>query len=148
MKQYKDAKRILLYAGYNKEINTFPILEDCLQHGKRVFFPKVTGDNLAFFEVTSRDDMASGYCGIMEPDGTTPEFIPQNDKEDVLILPGTVFDRSKNRIGYGRGFYDRYLFDKDLFTIALCFEFQILPEIVHDTFDKKADILISERSFL
>lgn len=109
---YQEADTILTYISFRSEVDTFPLLEQAFADKKAVFAPKVFGKEMAFYRIFSREDLAAGYQGILEPVGGMLFETWKNDQtsQHVLIcLPGAAFDRSCHRIGYGGGFYDRYL---------------------------------------
>lgn len=126
---YKLADVIYLYASFGSEVDTFEILTKCLADGKRIAYPKVLSKTeMAFFEITAPFDLRPGFHGIYEP------AIQSNPIKEsgCMLVPGVAFDHSKRRIGYGGGFYDRYLsqFETDWFyKIGIAYSFQILPVI-------------------
>jgi glutamate-5-semialdehyde dehydrogenase len=129
--EYDQADCILIYAGYQTEAATDGIILHSLQRGKEVYCPRVTGDNtMEFFRITSLADLEPGYRGIREPVGVLPGgdtcFSGVRGKNKTLmIMPLTAFDTQRNRIGYGKGFYDRYLKRYEgIATAALAFEEQ------------------------
>ena len=106
---WKQAKQVLLYASYGSEVSTGLLMDAALAAGKEVFLPKVLGDQMEFFRITDRAELAPGYQHILEPPGQTKRFLPDASIPTLLTAPGLAFDRSGARIGYGKGFYDRYL---------------------------------------
>lgn len=111
---YYLSENILGFFPYGSEIDVREILQDALDKGKKLYLPKVTGDEMEFFRVTSLDELQEGYRGIYEPVGDTERYV--YDKESagktLMLMPGAVFDRNNNRIGYGKGYYDKYLCEK------------------------------------
>lgn len=115
--RYKDAETIFLFCSYKSEVDTSEILRHALDNGKQVYLPKVEydersgSDEMEFYQILSEEDVCEGYKGIYEPIGNhTRKMIPEVIHGKMLmILPGLVFDKRGNRIGYGGGFYDRYL---------------------------------------
>ncbi|MCR5718967.1 MAG: 5-formyltetrahydrofolate cyclo-ligase [Lachnospiraceae bacterium] len=107
---YYGAKDILIFASYNNEIDTSLIIEDAVLHGKNVYLPRVEDSEIRFYKIESLDELQLGYKGIREPKGGTPMY-PDGENADnaLLIMPGVCFDMFNNRIGYGKGFYDRFL---------------------------------------
>ena len=107
---------LLAFVSYGSEISTLDILEEALRTGKKVYVPKiVSGEDMLFFRIHSLDDLSEGYKGIPEPDGRS-EVYEYDEKEamrTLLLMPGVAFDPYRNRIGYGKGFYDRFLADKE-----------------------------------
>lgn len=142
---YKNAKVIYTYLAYNNEIVTDTIVEAAWRDGKRVAVPKVQREGvMEFFEITSFDGVDFGYCKIPEPTGNEPEL---HEKDVLMILPGLAFDKNNNRLGYGGGFYDRYIEKEEragtkFYKVSLAYDFQILPEIPVEDNDKKVDIII------
>lgn len=130
---YRRSDTIYGYLSYNQEVLTMPILERALRDGKQVAVPKVFGDTMRFILMDDLSKIEKGYCGIPEPimDG------PEAAREDALVLmPGLSFDIYGHRIGYGGGFYDRFLEKEPNHpTAALCYDFQMLPYLETDPFD-------------
>lgn len=108
LKQIKEAKTVFLYASYQSEVQTDALIQELLKAGKQVALPKVQGKDMVFYQIYSLAELQWGAHNIREPYGWEgTQLIPE--KKDVMLLPGTVFDRTGNRIGYGGGYYDRYL---------------------------------------
>lgn len=136
-KEYAEAKTIYGYMPYNQEVRTVPILEQALADGKRVAVPKVYGDEMRFLYVTDLTQMEKSDFGIPEPVADGPVA---DDPTALVLMPGLAFDKEGHRIGYGGGFYDKFLEEEpDHPTVALCYEFQVLPEIPVDAHDIPVD---------
>lgn len=166
MDAYAECKNLLLYASYGSEVDTYDILEQALLDEKQVFFPKVVGEDLIFYQVKSRKDLKPGYRGIPEPVGKTdkksygsainriPTIWNLNDaKTTLLIYPGVAFDKAHNRLGYGKGFYDRFTSwckEKGQIpeNLALAYTCQIFPEIPSGEQDEKPDRILTESGIL
>lgn len=136
------ADTILGFVSYGSEIDTTEILQEALGKGKKVYVPKVEGEDMVFYRIDSLDSLVEGYKGIREPLGDTEVFdCDATPAEKVLMLmPGAVFDRQRNRIGYGKGFYDRYLADKpglQLRTVAVGYQCQMVEELPAQEWDIK-----------
>lgn len=140
---YYSSDTILGFASYGSEIDLDRILEDALQKHKKLFLPKVEGREMVFYRVTGLEELEKGYRGIREPAGCTERFLydPSDSHNRILMLmPGVAFDLMKNRMGYGGGFYDRFLMDKEklmLRTIGVGYAMQLLEEIPCEKFDIK-----------
>ena len=109
------SENILCFASYGSEIRTNEILKEALQKGKKVYLPKIVGpDKMSFYRVDDLEQLKVGYHGIKEPDEAAEEYVYDEEtaKKTLLIMPGVAFDVYGNRLGYGKGFYDRYLEDK------------------------------------
>lgn len=145
--EYEEADNVLLYADYRHEVMTREIFEDAVLRKKKVFFPK-SNDNgtMEFYQVVSIKQLESGYKGIKEPVVNERYLYRFERSEDTLVIvPGVAFDANGYRVGYGKGFYDRFLKDKRQMTvIGLCFSSQLVEEIPHDEHDIKMDKIITE----
>lgn len=137
---YRAAKTVYGYLPYNQEVRTVPMLEQALRDGKRVAVPKVYGDEMKFIYLEDLTQVEKGYSGIPEPilDG------PVADDETALVLmPGLAFDPQGHRIGYGGGFYDKFLASEPNHpTLALCYAFQMFPHLETEEFDKPVDCVL------
>ena len=138
--QYKQAKTIYGYLPYNQEVRTIPMLERALQDGKRVAVPKVYGDDMKFIYLDDMGRVSSGYAGIPEPIDDAPVA---DDPTALVLMPGLAFDAQGHRIGYGGGFYDRFLAQEPNHpTLALCYDFQMLPQLETEEFDIPVDCVL------
>jgi 5-formyltetrahydrofolate cyclo-ligase len=137
---YKNAKTIYFYLPYNQEVRTIPMLEQALRDGKQVAVPKVYGDEMRFIVLSDLSRIEKGYAGIPEPVDDGPVA---DDKTALVLMPGLAFDPQGHRIGYGGGFYDRFLAaEPDHPTLALCYEFQMLPHLETEEFDIPVDTVL------
>ena len=137
---YRNAKTIYGYLPYNQEVRTVPMLEQTLRDGKRVAVPKVFGDEMKFLYLQDLTQVAKGYAGIPEPIADEPVA---EDKTALVLMPGLAFDPKGHRIGYGGGFYDKFLAaEPDHPTLALCYEFQLLPKLETEEHDIPVDVVL------
>lgn len=144
---YYRSDILLGFASYGTEIDTTEILTDALRRGKQVYLPKVEGTDMVFYRITDMGDLQKGYRGIPEPKGDTEvfdyaEYIEHTEGAEkiLMLMPGVAFDKRRHRIGYGKGFYDRYLDGKEalqLRTIAVGFQCQMVEEIPAEEQDIK-----------
>ena len=137
---YRQAKSIYGYLPYNQEVRTVPMLERAIRDGKRVAVPKCYGDEMRFIWMEDLSRVEKGYAGIPEPieDGPVAD-----DEKALVLMPGLAFDPQGRRIGYGGGFYDRFLAkEPEHPTLALCYEFQMLPELETEEFDIPVDCVL------
>lgn len=141
------ARNILCFAGYKSEVQTMELMKELLRNGKNVYVPRVNGDEMDFYRIDSLSDLTEGYKGIPEPAETCKDIYEVTVPEDtVMFMPGAVFAKDGSRIGYGKGFYDRYLAKYDIMKrIALCFSIQLLENIPSDAHDKKASVIVTEK---
>ena len=137
---YREAKSIYGYLPYNQEVRTVPILEQAIRDGKRVAVPKVFGDEMKFLWMDDLSAVCDGYAGIPEPDADGPVA---DDPTALVLMPGLVFDPQGHRIGYGGGFYDRFLAaEPNHPTLALCYAFQMKEHLQTEEFDKNVDCVL------
>ena len=137
---YRNACTLYGYLPYNQEVRTLPLLEQALRDGKRVAVPKVYGEEMKFIYMEDLSKVEKGYAGIPEPvaDGPVAE-----DETALVLMPGLAFDPVGHRIGYGGGFYDKFLAREPGHpTVALCYDFQMLPHLETEEFDKSVDLVI------
>lgn len=130
---YRDAKTIYGYLPYNQEVRTVPILQQALLDGKKVAVPKVYDDTMRFIYLEDLSAVAPSNMGIPEPVADEPVA---SDETALVLMPGLAFDPQGNRMGYGGGFYDKFLADQPNHpTVALCYAFQMVDEIPTDEYD-------------
>ena len=124
---YRNAATIYGYLPYNQEVRTVPMLEQAIRDGKKVAVPKVYGDTMKFINLEDLSQVEKGYAGIPEPIADEPVA---HDETALVLMPGLAFDPQGHRIGYGGGFYDKFLAAEPSHpTLALCYEFQMLPQL-------------------
>ena len=137
---YINAKTIYGYLPYNQEVRTVAMLEQAIRDGKRVAVPKVYGDEMRFIYLEDMSQVATGYAGIPEPVADEPVA---EDQTALVLMPGLAFDPQGHRIGYGGGFYDRFLEQEPEHpTLALCYEFQMLPHLETEEHDIPVDCVL------
>lgn len=137
---YRDANTIYGYLPYNQEVRTIPMLEQALKDGKRVAVPKVFGDEMKFIYLDDLSKIEKGYCGIPEPIENGPEA---DDPTALVLMPGLAFDAQGHRIGYGGGFYDKFLArEPEHPTLALCYDFQMMEHFETEEFDVPVDCVL------
>lgn len=150
LKEYKACTKLFTYISFRSEPDTIGIIKLALKDKKQVYVPRVEGKRMQFYEIDGFDKLERSNYGILEP-GMEEEkrcsFETQGKETlNLMLLPGLAFDLKGNRIGYGGGFYDKYLseFSKTHFyKIALTYEFQILDHINTSEYDKRADLLMT-----
>lgn len=149
-KKFKECKNIFIFVSYKSEVDTHKIIKYCFDNNKKVFIPKVKNANgdMGAFKINSFSQLQIGYKGILECDDTAEE-IHKNDIE-LVVMPGAVFDLNGGRIGYGGGFYDKFLNDlsDNKFKIALAYDFQILNKIPNEVHDVKPNVILTDKRIL
>jgi 5-formyltetrahydrofolate cyclo-ligase len=140
------AKRIGIYCSTRGEVDTYGLMEHWFwDEDITIATPRVNGNEMDFFKISSFKDLAMGSFGILEPQ-TNQKIEPED--LDVIIIPIVAFDDYKHRIGYGKGYYDRYLKKTSARKIGIAFAFQEIEEISVDAFDVDCDIVITEITFI
>jgi len=138
--QYQNAKTIYGYLPYNQEVRTVPMLEQAIRDGKRVAVPKVYGDDMKFIYMDDLTQVSLGYANIPEPiaDGPVAE-----DKTALVLMPGMAFTKNGDRMGYGGGFYDKFLASEPEHpTVALCYGFQMVEQLPTEEYDIPVDCVL------
>ena len=137
---YREAKTLYGYLPYNQEVRTEPILLQALKDGKKVAVPKVYGDTMRFIYLEDLNGIEKGYAGIPEPVADEPVAA---DETALVLMPGLAFDKEGHRIGYGGGFYDKFLSAEPGHpTVALCYDFQMRPNLETEEFDVPVDLVL------
>ena len=137
---YQAAKSLYGYLSYNQEVRTVPMLEQALRDGKKVAVPKCYGDEMKFIYLDDLTKVAKGYAGIPEPIADEPAA---HDETALVLMPGLAFDPQGHRIGYGGGFYDKFLSrEPNHPTLALCYDFQMLPRLDTEEHDIPVDTVL------
>lgn len=143
--EYRDADTVCFYISTKNEVDTMDMITHALRNGKRVAAPKVRGKEMDFIEFSEKAALREGAFGILEPEGGKV----MDTRHALLIMPGVAFDESCNRIGYGGGFYDRYLANHVVKAkIALAYEIQIVEKLETEHFDVRPDMIITEKRII
>lgn len=145
---YREAERVFAYVSMGTEVSTFEIIKMSLQKGKKVAVPYcVPGTReLRFYYINSLDDLESGTFGVLEPKTDKCEIA--TDHSGICIVPGLAFDRSGHRLGYGKGYYDRFLNSFNGCTVGLTYQDCITEKLPSGRYDVKIDIIIYEGGFI
>lgn len=137
---YRNAKKIGMYYPIGSEIMTQDIIQEALSEGKEVFLPKVVGKNIEFRKIESVSNLENGAFDIMEPRNECPI----NNKLDVILVPTVGISPKGVRLGYGHGFYDRFLAENKIETISITMEKQIVKNIPASEHDAIIDWIVTE----
>ena len=137
---YQNAKTIYGYLPYNQEVRTVAMLEQAMKDGKRVAVPKCYGDEMRFIFMDDLSKVEKGYANIPEPIADEPIA---DDETALVLMPGMAFDPQGHRIGYGGGFYDKFLAKEPNHpTLALCYDFQMVEHLETEEFDIPVDTVL------
>lgn len=150
---FEKAQIILAYMDYRSEVMTTELVTELLSDSsKRVFVPKVEGMDIRFYEITSLEELTAGYQGIREPVPDSEKLFTEKtavQENCLLIMPGAVYDRNRERMGYGKGFYDRFVHKfPDMPRVGLAFACQIAARIPVESHDQKADFVVTEKGVI
>lgn len=146
LKEYKECKTLFAFVSMPIEVNTFPILEKALADGKILALPKCRQNEpiMDFYRVNSLDMLKEGKYSIMEPDEEVCEKITEYS-DALCLVPGLSFDLYGYRLGFGKGYYDRFLQNFIGTTVGLCYSKCIEQKLPHGIYDKAVDIIITEK---
>ena len=139
---YNNANVIALYYSNKDEVDTFDLILYSLLQDKTVLLPKVVGKEMIFIKIDETTRYETSRFKIREPI-SNEEY---TGNIDLFIVPGVAFDKEGNRLGYGGGYYDKYLSNTNTPTIGICFEEQITDEIEVEEHDIQVDVVQTERN--
>jgi 5-formyltetrahydrofolate cyclo-ligase len=138
--RYKEAKSIAFYLPKGNEVDTLGMIKAAMKDGKEVLVP-VTDNQISFYRFVSMEDLHPGKFGIMEPESR----VPPSKEPDVIIVPGVAFGLCMHRLGFGKGYYDRYLSKSPAYRIGVCYEFQVVERLPTHENDERMDEIITEK---
>ena len=146
---YKQSKVIFIYMDFKNEVMTSDLIKHMLSEKKRVVVPYTDTISTVLIpsEITGESDLKLNSFGYSEPKKVSPVNI---EEIDLVIVPGLVFDKNLNRIGFGKGYYDRILnkLKASARKVAVAHDFQVLEEIPAEEHDVKMDMIITEKSIM
>lgn len=142
---YRRASLVLCYVSLEDEVDTYPVIRRALADGKAVAVPYCTDrrGHMLFYRITSLNDLHTGSFGVKEPDITRCEEVTGFD-DSIVLVPGLSFDRCGNRLGYGKGYFDRFLKNYPFISVGLCYNSLIKKELPTDAYDRQVDYIITE----
>ncbi len=143
---YKNSNIIAIYNSFGDEVDTSTIIKKSLELGKIIAIPKVFLDNtMLFYRITDFNNLVKNNYGIKEPNGINVDLISK-ENIDLFIVPGICFDKKRNRVGFGKGYYDKYLVNTNSLKIGICFDEQILSDYIKaEKTDVKMDVVITDK---
>lgn len=143
---YINAERIFTYVSYSSEVDTRKLINYALNQGKKVYIPKIIKEKreMLAVEISTLSGLTVDEYGILEPNIVDKNMV--GNEFDLIIMPGVAFDRLGNRLGYGGGYYDKYIktYGKDTVKAALSYKIQIVDKINVEEHDIKVDYVISK----
>jgi 5-formyltetrahydrofolate cyclo-ligase len=137
---YKNAKVIAIYNSFKSEVDTKYLINYSLNNNKIVLLPRIEKDNMNFYRIDSLNNLVKNKYGIDEPINNN---LYNKEDIDLMIVPGIVFDKNNNRIGYGKGYYDKYLKNSSIYTIGILYSEQLIDNIEVTNNDIKLNEIIT-----
>lgn len=146
---YKNASQILCYSSSGSEIDTMPVITQAFADGKRLAFPKCRDKNgeMDFYFIENPRQLVAGTFGILEPDPAICE-IATGFHNAVCVVPGLSFDLKGHRLGYGKGYYDRFLEKFTFITVGLCYNELLSDALPADKYDVPVDYIALQDAFI
>jgi 5-formyltetrahydrofolate cyclo-ligase len=147
LNRYRSAKTVHLFVPFGSEVDTRPILEELWAREVRTVLPRVASNRqLDHLAVTDWNELEPGAYSIPEPMAHCPTVSPK--EVELVLVPGVAFDRTGGRLGYGGGYYDRFLDACPAPRVALAFALQIVPEVPRESHDLLVDDIITDQGRL
>lgn len=147
LKAYQESNQLLAYYAVRKEVDLSKLIEHALASEKKVYLPKCMPESkLLFLRYTGPQDVAAGKFQIMEPVTQEKANLSTREESTFLVEPGVAFDKGKNRLGYGGGYYDRFMAKHTgLTSVAAAFDLQIMEEVPVGQYDVPCKYVITEK---
>ena len=145
LKEYKPANTLLVYMSTSIEVNTVEIIKNAWADGKKVAVPRCIPDSrdMEFHYITTLDCLSPGSFSVLEPSPELP--IVTDFSGCLMIVPGMQFDMRGYRIGYGKGYYDRYMVRFGGISAGICYADELKPFMDHGRFDRQVDIVVTDK---
>lgn len=141
--EYKEADMIFTYVSRREEVDTFQIIKTAFEDGKRICVPKcIEKGRMQAFQIKSFSELSQGKYGILEPIDVCP--VVTEEEIDLALVPCLSCDIYGNRLGYGGGYYDRYLNKVKFAKAVLCRKRLMVPKVIVEETDCKMDFIITE----
>lgn len=145
----REATTVLCYVSTEIEVDTRDFISTLLEQGKRVAVPRCEGDEgeMNFYYINSLSELSSGSFGVDEPDPSQSVMFA-DAVDSVCIVPAFMFDKSGYRLGYGKGYYDRYLSRYKGFPIGVCYSENLQDELFHGKYDRAVSLVVTDKEIL
>lgn len=143
--KFKTAETVFCYINKENEISTRKIISECFSEGKKVAAPVCSGGDMKFCYIKSFDDLEKGNFSVLEPKTYCEKAIP--DKKTICITPALCYNPKGYRIGYGKGFYDKFFEKNECVKIGLCYE-SFIRDFSPDSNDIPVDVIITEEKII
>ncbi|MDD5067531.1 MAG: 5-formyltetrahydrofolate cyclo-ligase [bacterium] len=147
LERFKRSVHVFTYVSLEQEVDTRRIIDLCLKHGKKVYVPRIdpVSRAISVYRITGMDCLERGSYNILEP-APTRVFKSRRQSFDIILVPGLAFDAEQNRLGRGKGYFDRFLKKVKGFKIGLCFKEQLFCRIPADKNDVHMDLVLSDQN--
>ncbi len=145
----RETDIFLCYVSTDIEVDTKEFIKALLSAGKRVAVPRCEGgpSEMNFYYIDSLEELSSGSFGVLEPECNKEKMLTETENT-LCVVPAFMFDKSGYRLGYGKGYYDRYLSRYKGSTIGICYSHNIKDELFHGKYDRTVDMIVTEKSIL
>lgn len=145
----REAQTVLCYVSTEIEVDTREFINALLQMGKRVAVPRCEGERseMNFYYINSLEELSPGSFGVDEPDPQKSVMVGITEGS-VCIVPAFMFDESGYRLGYGKGYYDRYLSRYKGSTVGVCYNANMQKELFHGKYDRSVDLVVTDKEIL
>lgn len=137
--KFRTAGSVGAYSAFGSEVRTNLIISEAQKLGKIVSLPRIEGESISFYQLSDGNQLVKGRSGIMEPP-------PKAEIKDIdlLVVPGIAFDRRGYRLGYGKGYYDKFLSKNPTVSIGLAYSIQLVDNLPHGSHDRRMDAIATE----
>lgn len=136
-----NSQDILVYISMELEVDTFNLINELFKLKKNLYAPRIEGDVIKFYKFNSLDELKINKFKILEP---TSNIEIKSYRNCLIIVPGLLFDKNNNRLGYGGGFYDKFLSNKSIYKIGICYSCFLVDNLTVDNHDIKMDEVITD----
>ena len=145
----RETETFLCYVSTDIEVDTKEFINSLLASGKKVAVPRCEGgpSEMNFYYINSLDDLSPGSFNVLEPESDEEKLLTQTENT-ICIVPAFMFDKSGYRLGYGKGYYDRYLSKYKGSTIGICYSQNIKDELFHGKYDRTVDMIVTEKQII
>lgn len=143
---FRYADTILLYYPIKGEVNVLPIMEKAIAQGKKIAFPRCQESGImSFHYVSDLSELNTGKFSIPEPSEELPKYSRKSSEHDIIIVPAVTYDRKGYRIGYGKGYYDRYLCSFKGTVVGISLDRFMSKELPRGRYDKQVNVVLTEK---
>ncbi len=141
----KNSKKICVYVSKDSEVGTFSLINRLINMDKSLYAPKcdIKSNYMAFYKINSLSDLSIGAFSVLEPSDKTDKYVCSN-KSDICIVPALCFDKQGFRLGYGKGYYDRFLKDFNGIKTGICYDEFVVEALPKFDTDIAVDLIITD----